>query len=194
MHKVIGLMSVAVVCMTGIFTGCAQAPEEELASAKAAFQAAEEAEAEKYLPNNYQNVQKALQAVETEISLQKKKFFLARSFARADAMLENVSVLAEDLKNEAPKAKVELKAQVEAGLTSAEGMIKDTRAAVKRAPRSLGRKAVVQMAADVDTAESAITVGMASLNGGDILGARENLAKAQSLLKNVFGQLKPDDE
>ncbi|MBD3419886.1 MAG: hypothetical protein GF398_07200 [Chitinivibrionales bacterium] len=193
MRKFIGFISLAVLCITAL-SGCSKPPQEELAAAKADLQAAEAAEAEKYMPKNYANVKKALEAVETEISIQNKEFFLTRNYGRAKAMLIQAADLAKELKKEAPGAKTEMKAQVEAGLASAEEMIPDTRTSVKRAPRSLGREAIAQMAADIDTADAAIAQGKSAFAAGDILSARDNLEKAQELMKNVFNQLKPIDE
>ncbi|MBD3320800.1 MAG: DUF4398 domain-containing protein, partial [Chitinivibrionales bacterium] len=95
-HNLIPATVTAAFCI-GLLSGCAKAPEKELAAAKAAVKAAEDAEADQYMPNNFQNIQKALTSAETEIAIQNKKFFLARSYETAKQLLKNTTDLASDI-------------------------------------------------------------------------------------------------
>jgi hypothetical protein len=48
-------------CVFSFLTGCAKAPDAELEAARAAFKAAQDAGAEKYMNKNYLNLQKAME-------------------------------------------------------------------------------------------------------------------------------------
>lgn len=185
------LISVAVVgaCILGFFSGCAKAPDQELAAAKAAIKAAQDAEADKYMPNNFQNIQNALSSAEAEIKLQNSAFVLSRNYGKAKQLLQNATDLATQVTSEAPGAKADMKAQIEEGLTSAQKMAKETRVDIRKAPRSKGKQVLAQMTVDLDAAESALAQAAADFAAGNILDARKKLSDAQKLLKKIFDQL-----
>ncbi len=180
---------VAGACILGFFSGCAKAPDQELAAAKAAIKAAQDAEADKYMPNNFQNIQKALVSAEAEIELQNNAFILSRKYGKAKQLLKNATDLSTQITAEVPGAKADMKAQVEEGLSSAQEMAKETRVDIKKAPRSKGKQVLAQMAVDLKAAESALTQATADFAAGGILDARKNLSNAQKLLKKIFDQL-----
>lgn len=182
-------VAVAGACILGFFSGCAKAPDEELAATKAAIKAAQDAEADKYMPNSYKNLQKALESAETEVKIQNNAFFLSRNYVKAKQLLQNTTDLAKQITADAPGAKADMKAQVEERLASAQEMAKSTRVDIRKAPRSKGKQVLAQMAADLDAAETALAQAAKELEAGNILGARDNLDKGQKLLKKIFDQL-----
>ena len=185
------LMSVAVagVCILGFFSGCAKAPDQELAAAKAAMKTAQDAEADKYLPNNFENIQKAMEAAESEIGLQETKLAFSRNYTKAKQLLKNVTDLARQVTVDAPGAKEEMRTRVEEGIASAQKMAKETRVDIKKAPKAKGKKVLAQMAADLDEAENAIAQAAADLSAGNIPDAGKKLGDAQRLLKKIFDKL-----
>lgn len=187
-HRLI-CVAVAGVCISGIFSGCVKAPDQELASAKAAVKAAQDAKADQYMPNNFQNVQKALTSAETEIELQSRAFFLSRNYGKAKVLLRNTIDLAKQITAEIPKAKADITKQVEEGIASAQKMAKETHVDIRKSPRSKGKEVKAQMNADLDAAESALAQAASDFEAGDILGARKKLAEGQKLLKKIFDQL-----
>jgi hypothetical protein len=186
---------VAGTCIIGVFSGCATAPEKELAEAKAAIEAARQAEADKYMPKNFDNIQKALAAAEAEISKQNSAFILSRKYAKAKVMVNNAIKLAEQIKEDTPKAKADMIEQVTTGIERAKELAKETHGDIKRAPRSkAGKEAKAQMKADLTTAESMLAEAEGDFNAGDILNAKQKLGIAQKLLKKIFDQLSSSDE
>jgi hypothetical protein len=187
-HRLI-LVTVAGVCIFGFFSGCNKAPDQELAAANAAIKAAQDAEADKYMPVNFQNVQKAMASAEAEITLQKSAFFLSRSYTKAKQLLGNATELAKQITAEVPQAKADMKAQIEENLASAQRVTKELRVDIKKAPRSKGKEVIAQMKADLDAAEIARDQAAADFAAGNILNARKKLGNAQKLLKKVNDQL-----
>ena len=108
----VAFVAVAGACMAVYLAGCAKAPDEELAAAKAAVKAAQDAEADKYMSNNYQNLQKAIAAAEAEVELQKKKFVLSQNYTNAQRLLKNVTDLDRQITADAPGAKEEMRKQI----------------------------------------------------------------------------------
>ena len=185
------LLSVAAIgaFMAISFSGCAKPPAQELAAAKAAVKAAKDAEADKYMGNNYMNLEKAMEAAESEVTLENSKFALSRNYTRSKQLLKNVTDLATQLTADAPKVKEEMRKQVEDGLASAQKMVKETRVDVKKAPKSKGKKVIEQMKADLDEAESALTQASTDFTAGNISDAGKKLGDAQRLLKKIFDKL-----
>lgn len=175
--------------MLFILSGCTKPPDEELAAAKAAIKDAKSAEADKYMPNNFKNLKKALASAEAEIALQNSNFFLSRNYSKAKQLLRNTTDLAKQVTADAPKAKADMIAQVENGLTTAKKLAKETRVDIKKAPRSKGKKVIAQMKKDLKIAENELSKASTEFSSGNILGAWKNLTKAQQLLKKIFDQL-----
>ena len=188
-----GLIRVAVagVCILGFFSGCVKAPDQELAAAKAAIKTAQDAEADKYMSNNFQNIQKALESAEREIELQKKIFILSRKYKRAQQLLKNATDLATQITADVPQAKEDLTTQVKEGLISAQTMAKETRVYIKKAPRSKSKEVLTQMVADLDAADSALAQAATYFAAENVLEARKKLTDAQELLKKIFDQFPP---
>jgi hypothetical protein len=185
-------ISVTVVCafLLGILSGCAKAPDQEYAAAKAAMKAAQDVEADIYMPNNFSNVQKAFQTAEDELVLQNSKFALSRNYKRTIALLNNVTTLASELTNDAPGKKEEIKTEVEKGLASVKKMAEETRVDIKKAPRrTFDKKAKAKMTEDLNAAESALAQASSEFESGKIMEARQKLGEAQKLLKKIFDKL-----
>lgn len=195
MRYIHSLMSVAVAgaCIAGFLSGCAKAPDEELAAAKAAIKTAHNAEADIYMPNNFQNIQKAMESAESEIALQNGRFIFSRNYTKAKQLLKNVTDLARQVTADAPGAKEEMKTRIEEGIASAQKMAKETRVDIKKAPKAKERKVLAQMTADLDEAESALSQASADFAAGTIQDAGKKLADAQRLLKKIFDKLSSGD-
>ena len=183
---------VAVACMSGFFSGCVKAPDQELAAAKAAIKAAQDVEADKYMPNNFLNIQNALASAEAEIKLQNSNFVLSRNYGKAKQYLRNTTELATQITAEAPGAKADLISQVKENLTSAQEMTKETRVDIRKAPRSKGKQVLAQMRTDLDAAEIALAQAAEEFEAGNFLGARDKLSDGQKLLKGIFDKLSTD--
>jgi hypothetical protein len=180
---------IAGTCILGSFSGCAKAPNEELAAAKAAMKAAQVAEADKYMPNNFQNAQQALATAEAEIVLQNNTFALSRTYKKAKQLLNNATGLATQMKDQTPGIKAEMTAQVAQNLAALQKMAKETRVDIKKAPRSKGKDILAQMNGNLSAADSAIEQAGADFAGGNIVGASQKLANASKLLKKISDKL-----
>jgi hypothetical protein len=180
---------VAGMCIAGSLCGCAKAPDQELAAARAAVKAAQDAEADKYMPNNFQNVKEALATAEAELELQSKAFAMSRSYNKAKGLLTNVTTLAAQINAEVAGAKAEMKTQVETNLAALKKMAKETAVDIKKAPKSKGKAVLTKMSADLSAAQNAIGQAESDYSGGNIPGASQKLGNAQRLLKKISDQL-----
>jgi hypothetical protein len=185
---------IAVSCVAYLFSGCAKAPDEELAKAKAAIKAAQDVEADKYMARNFQNVQKALETAESEIANQQNKFVLTRKYKRITEMLVKTEQLATEIANEAPKVKADMVAQVKENIGLTEGMLKETANDIKKAKRAHDKSVITELQTYLDAADSAATHASADFASGNILGASEYLEEFQMMINKITGTLKPKSE
>jgi hypothetical protein len=183
------LMAAAGVGLAALLSGCAQAPEAEFAAAKAAFAAAKNAGADQYMANNFGNLQKAMEATETEMSVQKGKSALSRNYKRAGQLIKNVTDLANQITAETPRAREEMTKQGSGGLVSTRKMVDDTRADLKKSAKSKEKKVMAKMTEDLESAEGALTAAEAAFKADNIPEAGKKIAEAQGFLKKIFDKL-----
>jgi hypothetical protein len=190
--EVLIIAGIGIVCF---FPGCAKAPATELAAAKAAVKAAQDAEADKYMANNFLNLQKALEAAEAEVAKQNKSLFLARKYTRATELLTKTTQFATELQNEAPKAKEAAVAQVNENLGLVKGILQETADDIKKASRSKDKKSIIaELKADLSSADSVAALAAAEFKAGNVLKASDNLAEVQKLVKKITDALNPKPE
>ena len=177
-----------------LFSGCSKAPYDKLAAAKEAIKAAKEVEADKYMSRNFQNVQKALEMAEEEMAKQQQVFFPLRKYKRITEMLEKTITLATEIKNEAPKVKADMIAQVKENLGLVKGMLEATAKDIRKAPRSTGKEVIAELKGDLANAEEFAAKAAEAFDKNDVFGASENLSEVQRLMKKITDTLKPKEE
>jgi hypothetical protein len=187
-------LTIAITGMVCFFSGCSKAPDAELAAAKAAIKSAQDAEADKYMARNFENVQKALKMAEDGIAAQKKGFFLTRKYKVVTEMLTKTTELANELAAEAPKKKAEMIAQVKENLSLVDGMLKATAKDIKKNSRGKDKNLIKELKDDLSNAESAAASAAKAFDAGDVFGASENLGEVQRLMKKITDTLKPKTE
>lgn len=169
-----------------LFSGCAKAPDQELADAKAAIKAAQEMEADKYMAKNFQNLLKALETAEAELSHQKNTFFIARKYTRALKLLKNTTALANDIKKETPRAKELMASTVKENIPIVKDMLKLTANNIKKASRFKEKHIISGLKAELASADSITARAVADFEAGNILGASEDLTSVQITIKKIM--------
>jgi hypothetical protein len=195
MRRFLYLLSVvaaAGACVVLFSAGCVKPPDQQLAAAKAAFKAAQDAEAGKYMANNFSNLKKAMEAAEEEVAVQMGKSGLSQNYSKAKVLLSGVIDLGNKIAAETPQAKVEMKKEIEQGLAASQEKAKEIRKDIKRAPKAKGKKTLAEMASDLDKADKALFQAQAALAAGNIIDAGGKLSDAQGLLKKINDKLSTD--
>ncbi|NLD98772.1 MAG: hypothetical protein GX640_02765 [Fibrobacter sp.] len=177
-----------------LLAGCAKAPDTELSTAQAAIKAALDVESDKYMARNFLNLETAFKAAQDEITLQKNTFFLRRKYTRAQQLLQNVTDLATEIKNETPKAKQEMTELVENNLPIVKDMVKSTGQSIKAASRRKNKNLIAALNVDLTIADSVVDSALVNFKAGKIYNASENLLKAQDILMQINDKLNNDSE
>lgn len=179
--------SFLVVLMIGLiavfFAGCAKVPQEKVDATKAAVEEARAAEANRYLPEQFNAAQDSLNAATAEIEKQNAKFALFRNYDLAAKQLDAAKMIADEAKVKTAIRKEEVKKEAETLLSEITVALDDAKKLLKKAPRGKGEKAAIQM---IESELTAVETGLGDVNAvltsGDFLSARD---KAQASLTKV---------
>lgn len=175
------LMGLGTIMM--LTTGCAKLPQEDLDAANASIEAAKAAEANRYLPAEFNALQDSMNTVLTMMEEQKSKFSLFRSYKDVTAKLAAVNATAVALKDQVAIKKEEVKAAVQATFAETTTLIEEVKTLIKKAPRGKeGKAALEAIQTDLAGVESALTEVSTLVNNSDYITAQEkvNAAKAKT--------------
>ncbi len=180
------LITVGLVSILALLSGCAKAPQQVVDAANAALQAAEEAQANLYVPDLYNAAKDSLNAAMEEINAQGSKFALTRNYGRAQQLLEAATKAANDAQAAVAVKKEEVKAEAQNLMAQAQTAMEETKNLLAKAPKGKeGKEVLEQMQAELSGAETALTEATGAMDSGDFIGARDKvkaaLEKANSL-------------
>lgn len=143
--------------------GCAKMPEQEIALAKAAVAAAEQAEASVYAPQELQAAKDALNGAMTAVEQENQKFF--KNFDDEKAALDRAKQLADQATSQTNSSRQAMRAEAEALIGQITPSLADLRTQIEGAPKGKG--------ADEDVDQLMMTLSDAEKTLGD---ARASLA------------------
>jgi hypothetical protein len=191
MRSIHRIMSIAIVgaSMATLFSGCAKAPDQELAAAKTAISAAQTAEADKYLPDRYNNAMKAFEAAQSEITRQNTIFILTRKYSQATRLLGIATSLATACQADAAGAKEQFKSDVAQDLVAAQTAMKEARKDVKDARKTQLKNALKAMTAELDAADNSLVQAASEFAAGNYPTAAQKIGEAKSKMKKISDKL-----
>ena len=163
-----------------LLSGCQKAPQAEIDSAKASVEAAQAAEANKYLAADYQAIQDSLNSALAMIEEQNSKSSLARKYDEPKRLLAVVNEMANNAVSKTQLRKDELKAQNDAIITEVNAMLEENKALVLKAPKGKEGKAALDLIQqDIVAIEASIAEAASLIASGDILSANDKLTVAK---------------
>ena len=172
--------------MAILATGCAKAPQMEIDAAKAAVEAAKAAEANRYLPAEFNAVQDSLNAALAMVEEQNSKFALFRNYKAPKAKLESVVTVASNVKESTAIRKEEVKNEVQNSLTEANTLVEEVKQLIAKAPRGKeGKAAIEAIQGDLAIVEASLTEVSTLLNNGDYLTAQDKVNAAKQKAEDL---------
>jgi len=167
-------MSVFVLLATVLLlAGCASKPDQEIAAAQKALEAARTAEADLYSADAYTAASDALKSAEAEIAAQDQKSSFSRNYDRAKELLAQVKTQAESAASTAGANKEQVTTEAQTAQTEAQAAIDAAKEALAKAPKGKGTKADLEaLQGDLTAAETSFGEAKASLDGGKFMDAR----------------------
>jgi chromosome segregation ATPase len=177
-----------VFCM-GLLMGCAdEFPQQEIDSAQAALDAAKNAGADQYVPDQYNAAKRQLDDALAKVEEEKGGMFA--SFDEAIQMLQAATQSAEAAAAAVPAAKEKVKQEVESLLAQIPEAVETAKSMWRRAPRGKGTREALQMIKnDIDAAASQVEQVKQVHESGDYLAARQQAKSLLDKLKSLQGEL-----
>ncbi len=162
---------------------CAKPPQQDIDAAKAALQAAKQAEADLYAPESLKAAKDKEAQLDQELATQQNKFF--KSYKVAAQLCTELKSLAEKAKTDAVAGKEKAKNEAQELITAAETAIATATEDLKKAPKGKGSQAdLAAMQGDLDAATAAINEAKELMNTEKYLDAK---AKAESAKTQAEG-------
>ena len=186
LKHVIGLITSLLLLF--MLAGCADVPQQDIDDANAALNAAKQAEADKYVPDQYNAAKKSLDNAMAMVEEEKGSMF--SNYDEAIQALQAAKQAANSAAEAVPAKKEEIKGEVENLLAQIPEVVKQTKTAWKKAPRGKGTREPLQMIKqDIENTEASVSEVNAALEQGDLLGARQKAQEIISKLQRLQSEL-----
>ncbi len=184
------VLSLGVILMLALVSGCAKAPQEAVDAAKAALETAKQAEADRYLADEFKAAQDSLNAALAEIETQNSKFALTRNYDKAAKLLEAATTLANSANANVAAKKDAVKAEAQQLLTDLQTALTDAKALLKKAPKGKeGREALEAIKGELATVETSLTEAPALIDSGDFMTAKDKLTAWYQKVQQIIEEL-----
>lgn len=171
-------------------TGCQKPPQAQMDLAKAAVDSAKNAEADKYIPAEFNAIQDSLNMVLTNIEAINSESFWKRNYKPSAAQLDAIVVAANNAVTNAVAKKAEVKAKVETALTEAAALLAEDKALVLKAPKGKeGKAALEAIQQDITVIEASINESTALYNSGEYMAAHDKIMAAIEKANSIKQEL-----
>lgn len=177
--------------ITALFiAGCAKAPTEEINSTTDVVEAAKQAGAEKYLPDDAKRVSDELSVALDEVKTQDGKFALFRKYDKAKEMLASVKSNAEKLKTDTAAKKEEVKNNAISAMGEAKNAINNAKTMLENAPAGKETQADIEvMKGDVKGLEDSLPGVQSAIDSEDYDGAINTAKSIKEKADGVTSQV-----
>jgi len=171
--------TLAILCGSLVW-GCAEKPAQVTDQALQAIQAAKEAGALDYAPEDLRLAEDEYQKAQEEMTTQDNAFVLMRNYDEANAILTKVVTDAGQAKNKAVANKQQAKLEAEAAVVLAKTTLAEAKNLLAQAPKGKGTQADLQaLQGDLQAADTTLGEIDPIMAKEDFLGVK---AKAESVL------------
>jgi len=174
-----------------LLVGCAKPPQQELDVAKAAYETARKAEADRYVTNEFTMAQDSLNVAITEIETQNSKSAFSRNYSRAKELLEFATTTFTSATQQVEVRKSQVQAEVQSLLTKATADITEAKQLIKIAPKGKeGKAALEAIQSELSITEASLQEVTILLDNGDYLTARDKVTATTEKILSLKEELK----
>lgn len=180
----------APVALLLVWTGCANAPTEEIAAADAGLAKARAAEAAEFAPESFAAATQARQALDDELALQGGRMALVRSYGEARELAAAATAAAEQAERDAVAAREQARTESVALIAEARATLAEVQHLLETAPRGKGSRAdLALLKSDVAGIESSLNEVDVALADGRYLESRTGAQSARDGATRVRDEL-----
>jgi hypothetical protein len=161
-------------------TGCQKAPQVQMDLAKQAVDSAKTAEADKYIPVEFNAIQDSLNMVLTNIETINAQSFWKRNYKPSIAQLDAIVVKANSAVTNAVAKKAEVKA----------ALLAEDKALILKAPKGKeGKAALEAIQQDLTVVEASINETTVLYNQGEYMAANDKISAAIEKANSIKQEL-----
>lgn len=181
-----GLATLAIVAM---LSSCGKVPQAEIDAVNVAIAAAQAAEANVYLPDEFAAVQDSMNAITATIEVQKSKLF--RNFGTAKEQLAATLAQANQLAANVAGKKEEVRKEAEGIIAAIKSVTEENARLVVKLPRGKEGAAVIEaIKADIATIDSSVAEAQGLFDKGAFMDALNKVKAAQEKATSINAEIK----
>jgi hypothetical protein len=178
------------VCALLAITGCGKAPEQEMQSAGAAFDQADQTETEAYASDAYRMAMDTLNAAKAAKEEADSKFALFRSYGKSKELYVRAEALAKEAQVTAEAEKERVKQEVSAMVIDVKAALDATADALSKAPRGKGSKADIELIKnDLNAANVAYEEAKIDFEAGRYMAAKTKLQAVKNKAQSISDEI-----
>jgi uncharacterized membrane protein YdfJ with MMPL/SSD domain len=183
-------LALGLILAVALVGGCAKPPQQAVDAAKAALDAAKQAEADRYLAGEFKAAQDSLNAAMAEIETQNSKFALTRNYDKAAKLLEAATTLANNITSQVDAKKEEVKAEAQQLFTDLQNGLIEAKALLKKAPKGKEGKEVLEaIQGELTTVDNSLVEVTDLMNKSDFMGAKDKLMAGLQKVNEIKEEL-----
>lgn len=181
-----GLATLAIVAM---LSSCGKVPQAEIDAVNVAIAAAQAAEANVYLPDEFAAVQDSMNAITATIEVQKSKLF--RNFGTAKEQLAATLAQANQLAANVAGKKEEVRKEAEGIIAAIKSVTEENARLVVKLPRGKEGAAVIEaIKSDIATIDSSVAEAQGLFDKGAFMDALNKVKAAQEKATSINAEIK----
>jgi hypothetical protein len=183
-------LALGLILAVALVGGCAKPPQQAVDAAKAALDAAKQAEADRYLAGEFKAAQDSLNAAMAEIETQNSKFALTRNYDKAAKLLEAATTLANNITSQVDAKKEEVKVEAQQLFTDLQNGLTEAKALLKKAPKGKEGKEVLEaIQGELTTVDNSLVEVTDLMNKSDFMGAKDKLMAGLQKVNEIKEEL-----
>ncbi|MBE0673275.1 MAG: hypothetical protein IH591_01310 [Bacteroidales bacterium] len=187
--KRIVFSGIVTVALALLMSGCGKLPQAEMDAAKAAVEAAKEAQADVYIPVEFAGIQDSLNAYVAAVEAQKSKFF--KSYGDVKVKLDSLVSQAAVVKENAAVKKEEVRVQTETLMAQLTAMVAENNGLIVKAPKGKeGAAALEEIRNEMTVIEAAAAEAATIFANGDYMAAHDKVKAALENATSINTELK----
>jgi len=180
----------SLILLLALVSGCAKAPQQAVDTAKTALEAAKQAEADRYLADEFKAAQDSLNAALAEIEAQNSKFALSRNYGKATNLLEAATNSFNLIASQVETKKEEVRTEAQQMFIDLQNGLKEAKDLLKKAPKGKeGREVLDAIQGELTTVEGSLVEVTDLMNKGEFLSAKDILMAGLQKINSIKEEL-----
>jgi hypothetical protein len=184
MKRVFSFGIISAVCASVLIAGCAKAPQQESAAAKAAIESAKTANAPVFAAAQFNAAQEMVNAALADIKAQDAKSPFSRNYDKAKKMLVEATAAAEAAKAAVGANKAKIIEEAKALLEKAKAAVEESRKLIAALEKKKNKN-VVELKTKLEAAAASLPADLAKVSDDALVATHDVIKNAVASVESV---------